>query len=470
MAHAMGVSVSQVSRVRSGKRNINQKFIVGALNAFPRFSFDELFHIARESKETRTEMVFSTARIEGATRKTGIPLVGNVCWGTHLCQFYQTKEDLVEILIPYFRAGLENNEFCMWVTSEPLTVGDAKEALAKAVNNLDQYFNKGQIEIVDASQRYTKSGEFEPDRVLQSWLEKEHQALRRGFDGLRLAGNTSWLEKRDWRDFANYETTVDNVIGVIGNYRMIAVCSYSVEKCGAAEIADVVKNHQMALIKREGKWEIVESAERKRAEEEMRHHVRREEALHAIAATVSQTSDLEVMLDSAVEKVMQTMEVDVAVISCLDEAVGESVIKAHRGLSQEFIASVDRMKYEPDELERILGWRDQVAPPPEKVLNQPNLERLMTAAVKEGLVSNLLVRILARGFFLGSMSVGYRQPREFTSEDVDLLTAIANQIAVGIENAKLFEQIRARAQELKVSEARYRGLVENINDGYMVVL
>jgi GAF domain-containing protein len=191
----------------------------------------------------------------------------------------------------------------------------------------------------------------------------------------------------------------------------------------------------------------------------MWHHVRREETLRAIAATVSQTSDLEVMLDSAVEKVMQTMEVDVAVISCLDEAVGESVIKAHRGLSQEFIASVDRMKYEPDELERILGWRDQVAPPPEKVLNQPNLERLMTAAVKEGLVSNLLVRILARGFFLGSMSVGYRQPREFTSEDVDLLTAIANQIAVGIENAKLFEQIRARAQELKVSEARYRGLV-----------
>lgn len=46
LAHAMGISVSEVSRVRSGKRNINQKFIIGALNAFPQFSFDELFYLA----------------------------------------------------------------------------------------------------------------------------------------------------------------------------------------------------------------------------------------------------------------------------------------------------------------------------------------------------------------------------------------------------------------------------------------
>jgi len=44
----MGISVSEVYRVRSGKRNINQKFIVGALSAFPQFSFDELFYLSPE--------------------------------------------------------------------------------------------------------------------------------------------------------------------------------------------------------------------------------------------------------------------------------------------------------------------------------------------------------------------------------------------------------------------------------------
>lgn len=46
LAHVMGISVSEVSRVRSGKRGINQKFIIGALTAFPGSSFDDLFYLA----------------------------------------------------------------------------------------------------------------------------------------------------------------------------------------------------------------------------------------------------------------------------------------------------------------------------------------------------------------------------------------------------------------------------------------
>jgi len=45
LAQAMGISVSQVYRVRSGKRGINQKFIVGALRAFPEYSLDDLFYL-----------------------------------------------------------------------------------------------------------------------------------------------------------------------------------------------------------------------------------------------------------------------------------------------------------------------------------------------------------------------------------------------------------------------------------------
>lgn len=57
-------------------------------------------------------------------RKTGIDIIGDARWGTHFCQFYQTKEDLIDILVPYFKAGLQNNEFCIWVTSEPLNLFD----------------------------------------------------------------------------------------------------------------------------------------------------------------------------------------------------------------------------------------------------------------------------------------------------------------------------------------------------------
>lgn len=50
-------------------------------------------------------------------RESGIALVGKLRWGTHFCQFYTTKKDLLDMLLPYFQAGLENNEKCVLVTS-----------------------------------------------------------------------------------------------------------------------------------------------------------------------------------------------------------------------------------------------------------------------------------------------------------------------------------------------------------------
>lgn len=46
LARAMGISVSQVYRVKEGKRGINQKFIIGAIQAFPEHRLDDLFYLA----------------------------------------------------------------------------------------------------------------------------------------------------------------------------------------------------------------------------------------------------------------------------------------------------------------------------------------------------------------------------------------------------------------------------------------
>lgn len=200
-------------------------------------------------------------------RNTGIPLIGDVPWGAHFCQFYENEQDLVDILVPYFAAGLRNNEFCMWVTSEPLRAEEARAALSRHIHNLDEYFHKGQIEILEHSQWYTLGGKFESGRVLAGWVNKLEAAQARGFDGLRLSGNTFWLEKPDWQDFTDYEATVDTVIG---RYRMLALCTYSLARCGALEIMDVVSNHAFALIKRAGRWQLIESAERRRIEATLR--------------------------------------------------------------------------------------------------------------------------------------------------------------------------------------------------------
>ncbi len=52
MAQAMGISVSQLYRVRQGTRHINQKFIVGAIQAFPGYRLDDLFYLTPDLSNT----------------------------------------------------------------------------------------------------------------------------------------------------------------------------------------------------------------------------------------------------------------------------------------------------------------------------------------------------------------------------------------------------------------------------------
>src|SRR5713226_7004386 len=149
-------------------------------------------------------------------RKTRIPSLGDVPWGTHICQFYKTKEDLVDMLVPYFKAGLENNEFCMWVTSDPLSDEEARGAIRQAFPQFDRYAARGQIEIVSHSEWYLKGGHFDLldlQRVVQNWIKKLNHALARGYDGMRVTGNTAWLEHAGWGSFAAYEEALNNAIG-----------------------------------------------------------------------------------------------------------------------------------------------------------------------------------------------------------------------------------------------------------------
>ena len=184
-------------------------------------------------------------------RKSGIDALGNVRWGTHCCQLYQTSEDLVDILVPYFKAGLKNNEFCMWITAEPLREQEAEAALREAVSDFDSYLKRGQIEILPYDGWYLKAGIFNSASVLSGWLDKLNQALVKGYDGMRLTSNTFWLEKKDWRSFADYEAVVNSMIG---RYRTMAICSYYVDKLGSAEFIDVVRSHQCVLSRQADHW------------------------------------------------------------------------------------------------------------------------------------------------------------------------------------------------------------------------
>lgn len=223
-------------------------------------------------------------------RYSGNDRIGNVPWGTHFCHFYAYREDLADVLIPYFKAGLDSNEACIWVTSYPLDKAQAAALLRKTVSDGDSYLDSGQIEILDYTEWYTKTDGFNADRVLKSWIDKHDDAITRGFAGLRLTGNTFWLEQADWDDFVAYEQAVNEAIG---NYRMLAICAYSLDKCDVNEVIDIVKNHQFALIKRKGAWEAIEISEAKRVARQVEHLAATTRQLKFLSAQLLETQEKE---------------------------------------------------------------------------------------------------------------------------------------------------------------------------------
>lgn len=189
--------------------------------------------------------------------ESGIAPIGNVEWGTHFCHFYKSAEDLAETLVPFFKTGLEGNEACLWVTAEPFTKEQAWSSLNTNVSGLDRRLRNGQIAIFDHSEWYARYGALNPTDVAEMWTAAAAQASRDGYGGLRLTGNTAFLEPAKWDGFMDYENCLREAFR---GQRLIALCSYDSHRCDADAVLDVVQAHDFALARRRGDWEVIESA------------------------------------------------------------------------------------------------------------------------------------------------------------------------------------------------------------------
>lgn len=207
--------------------------------------------------------------MDSELRKTGISVVGDMPWGTHFCTFYDTKQDLLDILVPYFKTGLENNEFCLWIisNSELITPDEAKEALGAAAPDLDQYLAEGRIEIVSHDEWFLENGAFDLHRVAYGFKKKLDEALANGYAGLRLNGSPAWIQAEDPNVLREFEGEADHSFA---DEHIIASCSYPVVESRADFLLDVARNHQFAIARRQGSWDVLETPQLIQAKQEIK--------------------------------------------------------------------------------------------------------------------------------------------------------------------------------------------------------
>src|ERR1700682_5014913 len=279
-------------------------------------------------------------------RKSGVDVVGDMPWGTHFCLFYETQTDLLETLVSYCKAGLENQEFCLWVVAEPLTGEAAERALKRAVPDFDRYFADRSIEIVAARDWYLQDGTFDLNRVIGGWNEKLARASARGYAGVRVTGDTAWLEKKDWKDFCEYEESLNQAVA---NQRLAVLCTYPLAACGAAEILDVVRTHQFAVTKRRGSWDVIETAGHKQAKAEIK---RLNEKLEQ--RVVERTSQLTAVNEELTKEVLERQRAEQALRES-EAYFAEAQRLSHTG-SWAWTPATGEIRYWSEECYRVLGF------------------------------------------------------------------------------------------------------------------
>jgi PAS domain S-box-containing protein len=225
-------------------------------------------------------------------RDTGISVLGRVPWSSHFSLFYETSADLLDIIVPFFEAGLRAGELCVWLPAQPSLETAVSDRLRERVPDFDDRVARGDMHFVSTDQFFRPEGSFRVDAVLSRWVAFRERACDEGYAGLRGAGDQSWVAADDWRVFSEFE---DRLTGLIAMHPVILLCTYPLATHGAASLLDSARAHHFVVAKRAGTWQTLETPTLKDTKEAIQR--RNEELEQRVAERTQQLTRSEAYLE-----------------------------------------------------------------------------------------------------------------------------------------------------------------------------
>jgi PAS domain S-box-containing protein len=204
--------------------------------------------------------------VKAELNRTGIDVLGDVPWGAHFSLFYQSNADLIATLVPYFAAGLEANELCVWAPSEPSLEEASLEALRELVPDFDRHLEAKSLEFFRYQDFFGTNGDLDIARMMAQWRKWDRRAHDEGYAGLRGSGNLCWVQRANWKTCTDYEHALHTFI--VGR-RMMVLCSYPLESTEATDVLDSARDHHLVFALRDGTWDMLEVPALARSKDEL---------------------------------------------------------------------------------------------------------------------------------------------------------------------------------------------------------
>lgn len=178
-------------------------------------------------------------------RESGFSALGPISWGTHLCHFYESRSELLSVTAKFLHAGLANHEVGVWVAPALLGPDKARYMLTRTAPALAGFIDSGQLQILDGAQFYArpKSG-FSGGATVSLWSAAINDALGRGFEGLRVAGDAVCNENTDWAALLDYEATLKQKLAA---RPIIGLCTYCVQQLRSAQTREIKRLHDATV-------------------------------------------------------------------------------------------------------------------------------------------------------------------------------------------------------------------------------
>lgn len=169
------------------------------------------------------------------------------------------------------------------------------------------------------------------------------------------------------------------------------------------------------------------------------------EALTKISKAISSDLYLEDILKLIVTVTAEVMNSRICTLMLLDDKKQYLVIRATQSISEEYINKNPLKKGEGIVWKAADTNKPIVVP---DVLKEPDY-KYKDVAEKEGLVSLLCVPMAVKNRVIGVLNCYTSKPHKFSKTEINVLTSVANQAAIAIENTELIVKTRVIQEELE---------------------